>query len=339
MRKKRPVHVDPNTVESAEVIDQLLTDKNEDGHFLPSLGRRILNKLKAKSRMGEVEEDFVFDFEAFLKKKEEMGLFTEESDTAKVTDEVFNKQFEEAMKMYEDEELGEGRPEEDVGGIHDIDEFNDVMDEFLENQSKNTMLNKLNEADQLITKERDGVTKDEAIEDARKQLKRLEAGDDEEEFEEEEVVEEEHWDCETILSTYSNLENHPTVIGELKKKKKKPQRITLSDKTGIPKGVLNQKGGNKLSTVAEGGEGGEGSEEDEEEDEEEEFDPTSENLGVARNKGESKEEKKLRKEAAKQAKRDRRKQKKELKSEFKEEEKKQKKDTNAMAKLRVMPMY
>lgn len=42
---------------------------------------------------------------------------------------------------------------------------------------------------------------------------------------------EEQWDCESILSTRSNLDNHPARIGE-------PQRIRLSAKTGLPIGVL-----------------------------------------------------------------------------------------------------
>jgi hypothetical protein len=37
------------------------------------------------------------------------------------------------------------------------------------------------------------------------------------------------WDCQTIVSTYSNLENHPEVINDMPVKK-----IRLSDKTGIP---------------------------------------------------------------------------------------------------------
>ena len=44
-----------------------------------------------------------------------------------------------------------------------------------------------------------------------------------------------HWDCESILSTYSTLYNHPKLISEPKNNK-----IQLSSKTGIPKGVLGR---------------------------------------------------------------------------------------------------
>ncbi|KGL82636.1 Protein LTV1, partial [Tinamus guttatus] len=54
------------------------------------------------------------------------------------------------------------------------------------------------------------------------------------------VIEEskEKWDCESILSTYSNLYNHPKLIEE----PSKPKPIKISQKTGIPLHVLPQRG-------------------------------------------------------------------------------------------------
>ncbi|KAL3924889.1 MAG: hypothetical protein SGILL_000769 [Bacillariaceae sp.] len=67
------------------------------------------------------------------------------------------------------------------------------------------------------------------------------------------------WDCESILSTYSNLDNNPTTIGESGRRRRRKnkkgkggddassiashqqehiQQILLSDKTGLPLGVL-----------------------------------------------------------------------------------------------------
>jgi len=43
------------------------------------------------------------------------------------------------------------------------------------------------------------------------------------------------WDCESILSTYSNKYNHPKLISE-----RKPRPIELSAKTGIPKDTLGR---------------------------------------------------------------------------------------------------
>ncbi|XP_034543773.1 protein LTV1 homolog isoform X2 [Notolabrus celidotus] len=67
---------------------------------------------------------------------------------------------------------------------------------------------------------------------------------EEEEDEEEEEMEtiviqapEEKWDCETIVSTYSNIYNRPKVIEEPSKKP-----IRVSQRTGIPLDVLPAKG-------------------------------------------------------------------------------------------------
>ncbi|XP_068894561.1 protein LTV1 homolog [Tenebrio molitor] len=48
------------------------------------------------------------------------------------------------------------------------------------------------------------------------------------------VPEKEKWDCESILSTYSNIYNHPKLIRELPKKK-----IEIDKKTGIPKYIIH----------------------------------------------------------------------------------------------------
>lgn len=48
----------------------------------------------------------------------------------------------------------------------------------------------------------------------------------------------EKWDCETVLSTYSNLYNHPKLIQD----PPKPKPIKVSSKTGIPKDVLPERG-------------------------------------------------------------------------------------------------
>ncbi|KAL3941049.1 MAG: hypothetical protein SGBAC_004531 [Bacillariaceae sp.] len=123
------------------------------------------------------------------------------------------------------------------------------------------------------------------------------------------------WDCESILSTYSNLDNNPSTIGATgrrkrgKNKKKKQQtddfvvpeeeqveRIVLSEKTGLPLGVLT-------SSVSEIG------------------DDTyiSVNKGEPRRKNESKEEKHLRKQNIKKERQLARMQKKMMKEAFSEE--------------------
>lgn len=72
------------------------------------------------------------------------------------------------------------------------------------------------------------------------------------------------WDCESILSTYSNLDNNPKTIGtEGRRRRRKPKKtkggdddeftasaqhiIQLSEKTGLPLGVLPTHGGGGFS--------------------------------------------------------------------------------------------
>lgn len=129
------------------------------------------------------------------------------------------------------------------------------------------------------------------------------------------------WDCESILSTYSNLDNNPVVIGrssrrnKKKSKKKtsidedsaipedKPVKIQLSNKTGLPLGVFNK------PNNAE-----------EEKDYLNESDTyISVNKGEARNKNESLMEKKVRKISVKEERKICRIQKKMMREAFREE--------------------
>ncbi|KAL0125309.1 hypothetical protein PUN28_004438 [Cardiocondyla obscurior] len=56
------------------------------------------------------------------------------------------------------------------------------------------------------------------------------------------------WDCESVLSTYSNIYNHPKLILEPSKRLKK---IEIDRKSGIPKNVLNGTGKLTAETLAQ----------------------------------------------------------------------------------------
>lgn len=120
------------------------------------------------------------------------------------------------------------------------------------------------------------------------------------------------WDCESILSTYSNLDNNPAVIENSRRKGKKKNRVVpqvpvpeepvkqilLSKKTGLPLGVLSSRYGGSaddFDTIA------------------------SVNKGEKRSKEESIEDKKLRKAIVKQERHLGRIQKKMMKEAFQEE--------------------
>ncbi|KAL7522314.1 hypothetical protein ACHAWX_007004 [Stephanocyclus meneghinianus] len=133
------------------------------------------------------------------------------------------------------------------------------------------------------------------------------------------------WDCESILSTYSNLDNNPVVIGRSSRKTKKkgkkkemmevesqvipedkPVKIHLSNKTGLPLGVFDKHTHNSGSSPEEDcyGEGDT---------------YISINKGEARNRAESTLEKKVRKMAVKEERKICRIQKKIMKEAFREE--------------------
>lgn len=132
------------------------------------------------------------------------------------------------------------------------------------------------------------------------------------------------FDCESIVSTYSNIENHPSRISEKSNKKKKKKKlmsedgeesvsknygakvITISAKTGLP--VVQEKRKSK---------------EDEDDDE------LVVNKGEGRNKKETKEEKRLRKLKVKEERRENRSVKTKLKTAYKEDERLTLKTSNA----------
>lgn len=148
----------------------------------------------------------------------------------------------------------------------------------------------------------------------------------EEESEEElvtvEVDPKEKWDCETILSTYSNLYNHPKVIEE----PKKPQKIKLNAR-GIPKDVLGKDNKLTVKSLAKFNAMQEAGSSDEDEDEKTNAETVLSTLSVLsiRPKDETPEEKKERKRLLKEYRKERRVEKKANKEAFKEEKKRQEK--------------
>ncbi|KAF9015757.1 Low temperature viability protein-domain-containing protein [Cyathus striatus] len=151
------------------------------------------------------------------------------------------------------------------------------------------------------------------------------------------LVEEEdkkdRWDCETILSTYSNLENHPRLIRA--RDKKITPKIHLDPQTGLPS-ILNNS--QKENTKVRSGRGRVTFQTlSEESDEDTETESRVRRQTVARARDESKEEKKTRKAAVKAERQSRRVEKKATKEQFESEFKTQKKTIgNKERKLRKL---
>ncbi|XP_054288619.1 protein LTV1 homolog [Macrosteles quadrilineatus] len=123
------------------------------------------------------------------------------------------------------------------------------------------------------------------------------------------IEEKEKWDCESILSTYSNIYNHPKLITE-----PKVSKIKISSRTGMPVADDRLTAKNLARLGGEGGKSGPGS-----------VISALSTLSI-RNKDETPEEKKQRKTALKQYRKERRIERKINSSAFKEEKKRQEKN-------------
>lgn len=133
------------------------------------------------------------------------------------------------------------------------------------------------------------------------------------------------WDCETILSTYSNLDNHPSVIdapsGVKRRSVQKQTIIRLDPRTQAPEGYMPGAGASSSADA-------------------ELMDFGSSRREVAQNtqareRGESKEQKRARKEAVKEAARERRALKSEMKKAFGSESVKQNRHATALGTSKV----
>ncbi|CAH9077787.1 unnamed protein product [Cuscuta europaea] len=129
------------------------------------------------------------------------------------------------------------------------------------------------------------------------------------------------WDCETVVSTYSNLDNHPGKIEApgLRRKKKLP---TISEVSKLSVPIINLKGKEKLPVdfLPNRGKDASGKSGKKKSAKEEENDKSKVEIYNRKQHGqESKEEKKERKSAVKEEKREARRAKKEMKELYKSE--------------------
>lgn len=259
------------------------------------------------------------------------------------------EKFEETLAEYDSDEVGDC-PEEEIYGTRPLEgdaQVDAALDEFLTEkkdeifmQGKRHYLSNdkggsgyaalvgthmvpAKELDRFVVDGGPPETVDEILEEANQALKSpAQAPPPEEIFIDGQSYFSERarnpWDCETILTTYSNLDNNPVTIDASRRRRRKKkvapheeeepvQQIQLSNKTGLPLGVLPSR------PVAD------------------QADDTfvSVNRGEARKKNESKEEKKARKIAVKQEKQLARIQKKVTREVFREEFEKRAVDVGA----------
>jgi len=217
---------------------------------------------------------------------------------------MLDDRFEKFFEDYDDENLG-GLEMDEVEGYKNAN--SDVMKQILSEYKKQQETKRVPLEEDL----RKGIDAQE-----------VEIGSEDEkeviEMEGEEVPEDK-FDCESILSTYSNIYNHPKMITE---RSIKP--IKVSGKTGIPKDVL----GKGLTSAALKQLDRMNAMQEINEDQELETMTLASRVSELsfRNKHESKEEKKARKLAVKEHRRERRVEKKLNQDAFKEEKYQQEKN-------------
>ncbi|KAG0204372.1 hypothetical protein BGX28_003692 [Mortierella sp. GBA30] len=255
---------------------------------------------------------------------------------------LLDERFDKVEREYEDTDSDEDDESQDLKGEELRKDFDSILDDFLDKFEivGSKMVPRLEGAtsENKLTTIRNALLVDEGEEErsvattiggtkrpTKKNLDEDMATELQTDFRSRAERMRDNWDVQTILSTYSNLDNHPGMIKEQPRR-----RIHIDPKTGMP--VVTEKLSKKAlqrqqeaaaaaAAQGEGVESEEGSDEDEDEDEEIE----AENLGAKRSKTETKEEKKARKEAIKQEKKNRRETKKATKAAFATEKSRQEK--------------
>lgn len=222
-------------------------------------------------------------------------------------------QFDKFFDNYEEDEVG-GCELDELEGVKS--ENSDIMKSVLAQHAKDRI--KSEPHDVSLRKDMMDVIDEAAIENIFDQKELIEA---------EEVEPEDRFDCESILTTYSTLYNHPKMISEPRIKP-----IRINPKTGIPKDVLGKTGPGLTSAALK--------QLDRENDRFESLKNNCQNdvetMTLAsrvselsfRNKHESQEEKKARKQAVKEFRKERRIERKANQDAFKEEKSTQ--ERNAM---------
>ena len=265
--------------------DFILMANAEGGEGECSYGYAGQNYIDSEGSISDRDfdsDDCDFDNESFVNfaNEETKSRFTNYSMTSSVIRrtqglKLLDDQFEKVMEEYDEDQIG-GLEEDDMDGV--LERENPLVDQ---------VVNELTDQ-QIVTSLK--------VSNSGSNLPAQDSGDENEEYERVQFeAEKEKWDCESIISTYSNIYNHPKLITE-------PKPIKLTKKLAIPADVLRKKEKadafqQELKSINE------------------------KNRPATRNKDESKEEKKQRKIAVKEERRCRRAEKKLNKQAFKDEQK------------------
>ena len=254
----------------------------------------------------DIDSENLMSEEDFNNEKEEVkSRFTNYSMTSSVIRRTtglknLDDHFEKIMEEYDENNIG-CVDNEDVTGNVSVgnDLVKQVLEEFLESQKKLELSKvRVNENDSVHYSSSDNEIEDEEL------------------FQQFEKKPKEKWDCESVISTYSNLYNHPKLIKEVSKK---PERICLHKHTGMPVGILQEHPKHN-------------------EESENDSEIHTVHLKNVRDKNETSEERKVRKQTVKEYRKNRREEKKKTKLAFKNEFKIQEKvniNTNSQKGIKL----
>jgi protein LTV1 len=339
--------------------------------------RRLLGMKDAPSNNWENLDDEEGEFEEYEEYEEYDDEDEQKLVSGKGKKKLTEKDFERMLEEYGDDDLGyiDNVDDEDINGHIELDGnnkiFEDALDDFIELQKSNQVVDpsinfkeenafiksaKYWDLDEVpdVAPVRELYTEQsllqKVLEEENKESVKLEESGVYKELETcqeylREVRITEDYDCESIISTYSTLDNHPSLIKEpskYKPYKSNYQKLVDAQASGvyaehangatkpakaadirIGSGVaarITLKGKHSLPVVSKGTK--EEVESDESSDSDSDNDNTV-NSVIVRPKNETKEEKKLRKESVKQQKREKRIQKKALKQVYNNESMKQ----------------
>lgn len=199
-------------------------EENEDGSDADKVS---IASDEANMSDDDFDEDFRYGDHQFMD-EETKSRFTNYSMSSSIIRRsegltLLDDRFEKVFEGYDDSEIGALDQEDIDGSIRQGSEvLNKILDEFEEKQRKiklEEIVDSKEDADvDLVSEESD---------ESDTEMVRM-------------VIEEpqDKWDCESILSTYSNLYNHPKLITEPKKEKE----IKLKGKHNLPEESIATRG-------------------------------------------------------------------------------------------------
>jgi protein LTV1 len=328
-----------DTIEQFVEEDYYEDEEFEEGDFEEGEYEDEEDELPTLEEVGKKEEIINLDDEEEEEEEEMYHTRGGEGEDGKdlTYQQQLDREFDKFVHSYDDGEIGELEDKELAGEKRELD-IEDYVKDLLENPEYN--LGRYFEDEERVVSKKEveefattlggisfkkgdnpyaKISKDEIIEFTIAAIRKQKEEEEEREGEPEEDIlapylkeREEQWDCQSIVSTYSNTENHPKLLFEEDEKKK----IKLSTKSGLPLNVLPSKPVVVKRKIVQ------------------------KDLQLTRDKYESAEEKKARKKMVKENKQEKRKVKKATKSAFKQEEVKQAKmDAFPQQKQKIVVKY